>query len=80
MKWKEHLSSLKAYQPGRTIDEVKKQYGLETITKLASNENPYGYSSKVIDVLENQLGHFELYPDGAAVELKAALALSLIHI
>ena len=74
MKWKEHLSSLKAYQPGRTIDEVKKQYGLETITKLASNENPYGYSSKVTDVLKNKLGHFELYPDGAAVELKAALA------
>ena len=46
MKWKTNILDLKAYQPGRSTEAVKKEYGLDYITKLASNENPYGYSLK----------------------------------
>lgn len=75
MKWIQQLKDLKAYQPGKTIAEVKKEYGLESITKLASNENPYGYSNRVDDFLQNVQNQHMLYPDGAAGELREALAV-----
>ncbi|MFT8321545.1 MAG: histidinol-phosphate transaminase [Bacillus sp. (in: firmicutes)] len=74
MKWKEQLLNLTAYQPGKTIEEVKKQFNLEEIVKLASNENPFGSSSKVMEALKNVDGSFALYPDGYATNLRLALA------
>ena len=52
MRWKKQLLSMKPYQPGKSIEEVKKQYGLESITKLASNENPFGCSQKVTQAIK----------------------------
>ncbi len=74
MKWKQQLLGLKAYQPGRTIEEVKKQFNLENIVKLASNENPFGSSPKVLEALKKVDGSYALYPDGYATNLRYALA------
>ncbi|MBS4173272.1 histidinol-phosphate transaminase [Bacillus sp. FJAT-49736] len=74
MKWKNQIYNLEAYKPGKSIDEVKKQYQLEQIVKLASNENPYGYSTKVDQALENFKPSFMLYPDGNASNLRNATA------
>lgn len=74
MKWKNNVLNLKAYQPGRTIDQVKKQYGLHSVTKLASNENPFGCSPKVTEALQEGSFQYALYPDGSANLLKEALA------
>jgi len=74
MKWKSQLLQLTPYQPGRSIGEVKKQYGLDNIVKLASNENPFGCSKKVTEVMKTS-DAFPLYPDGYAADLREALAL-----
>ena len=74
MKWKEQLLQLTPYQPGKSIDEVKKQFGLSEIIKLASNENPFGCSEKVLTVLKPAESTFPLYPDGYASELRTVLA------
>lgn len=74
MKWKNQLTGMKPYQPGRSIDEVKKMYGLEQIVKLASNENPFGSSPKVQQFLENQSIDHAIYPDGYASGLRQAVA------
>ncbi|GAA0347637.1 histidinol-phosphate transaminase [Bacillus carboniphilus] len=74
MKWIKQLNDLKAYQPGKTIDEVKKEFGLEEIIKLASNENPYRYSPKVDELLKSGSFQHMIYPDGAAVSLREAMA------
>lgn len=74
MKWKEQLLKLKPYQPGKSIDEVKRQYGLSEIVKLASNENPFGCSEKVNAELKRFTGRLSLYPDGYATELREKLA------
>jgi histidinol-phosphate aminotransferase len=42
--------------------------------KLSSNENPLGYSPVVREALEQSLDHMELYPDGGANKLRAAIA------
>ncbi|GER66019.1 histidinol-phosphate aminotransferase [Weizmannia acidilactici] len=77
MKWRTQITDLEAYVPGKTIDEVKKQFGLDSIVKLASNENPFGYSPKVDEVLKNFHASFTLYPDGYATRLREEMAAFL---
>ncbi len=73
MKVKEQLLSLKPYTPGKTTGEVMREYGLNKIIKLASNENPYGTSSLVHQAVSS-LDNFGIYPDGAAREIRQAVA------
>lgn len=74
MRWKEQLLTLKPYQPGKSINEVKRQYSLSEIVKLASNENPFGCSEKVLSEIANFTGKFSIYPDGYATDLRFKLA------
>ena len=70
----DNIKTLKTYQPGKTIAEVKRTHGLEHVVKLASNENPLGPSPKVKQTLIEHLNDLSLYPEDAAPELKQALA------
>lgn len=74
MKPKQNIVHLPVYKPGKSTDDVKRELGLSEITKLASNENPYGYSPKVRDAIAAEMDKISLYPDGAAVELTKVLA------
>ncbi|WP_199614944.1 histidinol-phosphate transaminase [Paenibacillus alkalitolerans] len=74
MKPKAHIMHLPVYQPGKPIDEVKKEFGLTEVVKLASNENPFGSSPKAKQAIVNHLENTHIYPDGASVELTAAVA------
>lgn len=68
------VRSLRPYEPGKPIEELKRELGLEGIVKLASNENPLGPSPQVIKALENAVGGVSRYPDGGGYDLKAALS------
>ncbi|MDN4493862.1 histidinol-phosphate transaminase [Ureibacillus aquaedulcis] len=74
MKWKQQVYNMKAYQPGKPIEEVKKEFGLDEVVKLASNENPYGFSPKVKAFLEHDHSNHAIYPDGYAQDLRTAVA------
>ena len=73
MQWKEQLLTLTPYQPGRPIESVKREYGLEHIVKLASNENPFGASPKAVAALKDAAVNFAIYPDGYATRLREAM-------
>ncbi|MBB6444695.1 histidinol-phosphate transaminase [Bacillus benzoevorans] len=72
MKWKEQILDLPPYKPGKHMDAVKREYGLEKIVKLASNENPFGCSPSVREALSKN--GFERYPDGYATVIRSELA------
>src|SRR5699024_10939586 len=74
---KEVLHQLSAYKQGMQIKEVKEKFNLSHIVKLASNENPYGFSTKVTEALEAMAKDFELYPDGYATEIRSTVATKL---
>lgn len=74
MKWKQQIFGMKAYQPGKPMEEVKKEFGLDEVVKLASNENPYGFSPKVKAFLNNENTNHAIYPDGYAQNLRTAVA------
>lgn len=67
------VASLQPYQPGKPVEELERELGLENIIKLASNENPLGASPKALAVLKNP-GDLSRYPDGNGFRLKTALA------
>lgn len=67
---REEILNLKEYKAGKPIDEVKREYGLNTVIKLASNENPLGFSPKVKEVLSNLVDNANMYPDASNYELK----------
>ena len=74
----DHLQTLRPYQPGKPIEEVKRELGLTgEIVKLASNENPLGPSPKALEALARRLPHLALYPDGGCFELRDAVAKDL---
>jgi histidinol-phosphate aminotransferase len=77
MKGKAILSKLTPYQQGKQIKEIKETYGLERIVKLASNENPYGFSPDVAALFKTGMHELHVYPDGYTKELRTNLANKL---
>lgn len=71
---KPQIVNLPVYQPGKPIEEVKRELGLDEVIKLASNENPYGCSPKVRAAIEAEFAQISVYPDGSAAELTEVLA------
>ena len=75
-----HLSDIKPYVPGKPIDSVKRELGLETVIKLASNENNWGIPKRVKERLVSVLDELYLYPDGSMFRLREKLSSKLnIH-
>lgn len=71
---KESLAGVAPYAPGRPIDEIKRKYGLETVIKLASNENPLGASPKAVEAVKNSATDVFLYPDPDSYNLRTTLS------
>ncbi len=70
----EGVLGLQPYVPGKPVAELEREYGIRDSIKLASNENPLGPPPASIRAISAALGDLALYPDGAAFELKNALA------
>lgn len=73
------VQRLQAYQPGKPIDEVARELGLnpDDIIKLASNENPLGPSDRAMAAARQALSELARYPDGNGFGLKQKLAEKL---
>ena len=72
--FRKELKNMGVYIPGKPMEEVKKEYGLVEVIKLASNENPLGPSPKAIEKIMEKVSQINIYPDGASMELRAVLA------
>jgi histidinol-phosphate aminotransferase len=73
-----YIETLQPYVPGKPIDEVRRELGLEKVVKLASNENPFGPSPKAMAALPPLFGAVHLYPNGG-YDLRVRLA-ELYHL
>jgi len=74
---KPHIRSLEPYQPGKPIEELERELGIDDVIKLASNESPLGPSPRAVAALRSGLEGVHRYPDGASFELRRALARRL---
>ena len=71
------ILKIKIYQPGKPIEEVKRELGLKKVIKLASNENLLGPSPKAVKAIKNYASMTNFYPNGSGYYLKKALAEKL---
>lgn len=79
--FRKELDALRPYIPGKPIEEVQKEYGIDQIEKLASNENPLGPSPKAVEAVIREAQNINFYPDAYAMKLKEAIAkkVNLTH-
>ena len=72
--FKPAVNDLVPYEPGKPVEEVQRELGLERVVKLASNEGPYGPFPEARVAIERCVDELNRYPDGGAYRLRAALA------
>ncbi len=68
------IQSLNPYVPGKPVDELQRELGLDRVIKLASNENPVGPSPKAVAALAEEHASLHRYPDGGGYRLRHAIA------
>jgi histidinol-phosphate aminotransferase len=68
------VEALVPYEPGKPVEEVQRELGLERVVKLASNEGPFGPFPTALEAIARCAGELNRYPDGGAYRLRAALA------
>jgi len=68
------VEQLVPYEPGRPVEDVQRELGLDRVVKLASNEGPFGPFPEALEAIERWLPELNRYPDGGTYRLRSALA------
>jgi histidinol-phosphate aminotransferase len=68
------VRDLVPYEPGKPVEEVQRELGLERVVKLASNEGPFGPFPAALEAIARCAPELNRYPDGGAYRLRTALA------
>jgi histidinol-phosphate aminotransferase len=68
------IGPLVPYEPGKPVEEVQRELGLERVVKLASNEGQFGPFPAALEAIARGAPELNRYPDGGAYRLRAALA------
>ena len=71
------LAAVDPYEPGRPIDEVRRETGVDRIVKLASNEGPFPPMPAALRAIADAAEGQRLYPDPGAWALRDALSARL---
>jgi histidinol-phosphate aminotransferase len=69
-----HLSTVPAYTPGKSIEELKRELGVAEVIKLGSNENPLGPSPKAVEAMKQAALEMSQYPSVEVYDLRGRLA------
>jgi histidinol-phosphate aminotransferase len=68
------IEALTPYQPGKPIEDVQRELGLERIVKLASNEGPFPPFPAALEAMQRVARELNRYPDGGIYRLHESLA------
>ncbi len=68
------IKDVHPYVAGKTIEEVKREYHLDRIIKLGSNENPWGPYPAAIEAMRREVTRLHTYPDNSFVQIKRQIA------
>jgi histidinol-phosphate aminotransferase len=68
------VRDLTPYEPGKPVEEIQRELGIERVVKLASNEGQFGPFPAALEAIQRCARELNRYPDGGAYRLRAALA------
>ena len=72
--FRDSIADLVPYEPGKPVEEVQRELGLDRVVKLASNEGPFPPFPAALEAIERAARELNRYPDGGVFGLRAALA------
>jgi histidinol-phosphate aminotransferase len=58
------VAGLTPYQPGKPVEDVQRELGLERVVKLASNEGPFPPFPAALAAMVSAALELNRYPDG----------------
>jgi histidinol-phosphate aminotransferase len=73
-RFRPSVRALTPYQPGKPVEDVQRELGLDRVVKLASNEGPFGPFPAAQEALARAAATLNRYPDGGSYALHEALA------
>jgi histidinol-phosphate aminotransferase len=73
-RFRASIADLVPYEPGKPVEAVQRELGLERVVKLASNEGPFPPFPAALESMERAARELNRYPDGGIWTLRAALA------
>jgi histidinol-phosphate aminotransferase len=68
------IADLVPYEPGKPVEEVQRELGLDRVVKLASNEGPFPPFPAALEAIERTARDLNRYPDGGVWALRSELA------
>src|SRR3954464_10165775 len=68
------IEELTPYQPGKPVEDVQRELGLDRIVKLASNEGPFPPLPAALEAMARAARELTRHPDGGSSRLHDALA------
>ncbi|HXV57001.1 MAG TPA: aminotransferase class I/II-fold pyridoxal phosphate-dependent enzyme, partial [Gaiellaceae bacterium] len=68
------IADLVPYEPGKPVEDVQRELGLERVVKLASNEGQFGPFPAALEALARRAPDLNRYPDAGAYRLVMLLA------
>ncbi|MHB0914818.1 MAG: histidinol-phosphate transaminase [Thermoleophilia bacterium] len=74
MRFVSSIRNIEPYVAGTPIEVVARQYGLDDVIKLASNESPLPPFPEVREVIDQKFDYLNRYPDAECRDLRQALA------
>ncbi len=77
LKFDPCIAAAPIYVGGASIESIKKEYGLDRVIKMASNESPLGPSPLAIEAIQQAATGLNRYPPMGDEDLRAALADSV---
>ncbi|MBT3299698.1 MAG: histidinol-phosphate transaminase [Candidatus Marinimicrobia bacterium] len=69
-----YIKQLQSYKSGKSIEQARRELGISTFVKLASNENPLGPSPKALAGIKTVMENMHYYPEASGFHLRDALA------
>ncbi|MFQ5576368.1 MAG: histidinol-phosphate transaminase [Anaerolineae bacterium] len=74
LKFNPHVAAAPIYVGGATIEAIQKQYGLEHVIKMASNESPLGPSPQAVEAIQKAALMLNRYPPMGDEDFRNVLA------
>lgn len=71
------LAGVAPYEPGRPVEDVQRELGLERVVKLASNEGPHPPFPAAVAAIREAAAGQRVYPDPGCWALRDALSARL---
>jgi len=70
----DNILHLASYKPGKSVEDITKEFGLSRVVRLSSNENTFGPSPKAVKTITEAIESMNWYPDASCTYLREKIA------